>query len=367
MKHQELQVLMEIQENPFITFEELAQRTNISKTVVFRIIKKLEDPSIKPPYLKIVAIPNLRALNLESIDVFIEAELPHELKSIHNLCHEHPYIWYYARCYGKMNGYAIQYRTPKGTVPQILDLLDILKTKALIRNYYVLNFEGNAVYTHPQVKNWDLETLSWNFDWKDWFKKKVEKITTPQQKFNDLQKSVNFQLKDLQVLRELLHNSRRKNIEMIGSMARKGWNISQQQFSKKANFLKKHFILDYRAEIHPEALDITIPVLMWGRGDLDSISNLTARLKQFPIPFHSTFKYQKTLVFWYLHISNIQLAELLLYLRPMLSELHFFFIDQSHSEIFLLEISNYDEAKKDWIKTDKFQIQDVLAKILKTQ
>ena len=242
LNHQELKILMEIQENPFVTYEELAQKTKISKTVIFRIIKKLEDPSLKPSYFTIVAIPNLPALGLENLEVFIEAELPHELDSILTLCKEHPYIWYYARCYGKINGFIIQYRIPRGTVHQIQDLLDILKSKNLIRNYYILNFAGNVIYTHPQVKNWNLETLSWNFDWTDWFSKigeEKEKIHENNKQGHTHIHPADFQKKDLIILRELLKNSRRKNIEMVESISKKGWNISQQTFSKKAPSIKE--------------------------------------------------------------------------------------------------------------------------------
>ncbi|WP_371805437.1 winged helix-turn-helix transcriptional regulator [Candidatus Lokiarchaeum ossiferum] len=368
LKQEELKILMEFQENPFITFEELAQKTKISKSVVFRTIKKFEDPSLKPAYLTIVAIPNLRALNFENFEVFVEAEQTHQIKSIITLCEEHPYIWYYARCYGKINGFSIQYRTPKGTRHQIQELLDILKTKNLIQNYYVLNFEENVIYTHPQVKNWDMETLSWNFDWNEWFLKKIEKIPIQQQQKNREKRLLtNLKQIDLLILKELLRNSRRKNIEMIQCMKTNGWEISQQQFSKKANYLKEVFILDYRAEIHPETLDILTPVLLWGRGEQEEILKLAVKIKHFPIPFISTFKYNKTLVYWYLHLSTFQLAELLLNLRPILSEIHFFFIDFPHSEKFSLETSNFNENQHDWIQTDQFIIYDVLEKILKSR
>lgn len=365
LKQQEIKILMELQENPFITFEDLAQKTEISKTVVFRTLKKLEDPVLQPPYLKIVAIPNLPALNLENIDVFIEAERPDEIKTVLSLCQEHPYIWYYARCYGKINGFLIQYRIPLGTRPQIKELLDILKIKHLIRNFYTLDFAGNALHTHPQVKNWDFETLSWNFNWKDWFHKTKKKNQIPLKNNIEDQNTLNLQKMDLMILRELLRNSRRKNIDIIQKLKTYNYEISPQQFSKKANRLKKEFIAAYRAEIHPETIDILNSVLLWGRGEPDQIQNIADKLNINAIPFHSTLKHYKTFIYWYIHISTVQLSELLLSLRPLLSELHFFFIDFPHSKTYLLETDNFDEKTKKWIQTDQFQIYNVLDKILK--
>ncbi|MHA1521051.1 MAG: winged helix-turn-helix transcriptional regulator [Promethearchaeota archaeon] len=363
---EEIKVLIGIQEKPLATYEELAEMTKISKSVVFRIVKKLENPEIKPPFLKVIAVPNLSNMGLELLDVLVEAETPKEIEMTIKLCKSHPYIWYYARCYGKINGFYIQFRAPHQSIEHIKELFTILKSKNYIKSSQLFQFGNNSILTHPKLKTWNFDSLSWNFKWKEWFQKDMSDESPPDRKENSFS-SVKQWMKqrDITLLTELLANSRRKNSEMIESLKKIDVNLSPQTFSRDMKKIKENLILNHRTEIHPESFDLLNPVLIYGIGNQDELADLEKRVHHYPIPIQSTFKRTKHSMFWYLNISTFSLSDLLEKLRPMLQDLKFFFIDTPKSKTYFPEPSSFDEKIKAWNVSESYLISDVINEIEK--
>ncbi len=361
---EEIKVLIGIQEKPLATYEELAELTKISKSVVYRIVKKLENPEIKPPFLRVNAIPNLENMGLELLDVIVEAETPKEIEMTIKLCKVHPYIWYYAKCFGKINGFYIQFRAPHQSIEYIKELFTILKSKNYIKDSLMFQFGNNSILTHPQLKSWNFDNLSWNFKWDTWFNNDISD-KSPLIRSKNLFSSVKQWMKqrDIILFTELLRNSRRKNSEMIEFLKDMDVNLSPQTFSRDMKKIKENFILNYRTEIHPESFDLINPVLIYGIGNQEELDDLEKRLHHYPIPIYSTFKRTKHSLLWYLHISTVQLSDLLDKLRPMLQDLKFFFIDFPRSKSFFPEYSSFDEQKKAWNVSENYVISDVVNEI----
>ncbi|MHA1612925.1 MAG: winged helix-turn-helix transcriptional regulator [Promethearchaeota archaeon] len=364
LNEEEIRVLIGIQEKPHATYEELADITGIPKTVVFRTIKKLEDPSFDPPLMKVIAVPNLSNFGLELLDVIVEAETPKELEMTYNLCQSHPYLWYYTKCYGKYNGYYIQFRAPPDSIQHIQDLFTILKAKNYIKNFLLFRFGDNSIITHPQLKTWNYKNLSWNFKLDNWFKHDISDLDPPPQKKKDFE-LVHKWLKqrDIKLLNELLKNSRRKNSEIIEELKNKKTNkviISPQTFSRDIKKIKANLIQEYRTEIHPESFDLLNPVLLHGIGKQEELDDLEKLVYHYPIPIHSTFKRTKLSVLWYLHISTVQLSDLMEKLRPKLQDLKFFFIDFPRSDTWLPEPTSFIEETKEWNVSEDYLISDVI-------
>ncbi|MHA1673436.1 MAG: helix-turn-helix transcriptional regulator [Promethearchaeota archaeon] len=362
----EIKVLIGIQEKPLATYEELSEMTKISKSVVYRIVKKLEDPKIKPPFLKAIAVPNLTNLGLELLDVIVESETPKEIEMTYKLCQAHPYIWYYAKCFGKINGYYIQFRAPHQSIEHIKELFTILKSKNYIKDSLLFQFGNNSILSHPKLEAFNFENLSWNFKWNAWFKNDISDKSLPIRSENSFS-SVRQWLKhrDIILFTELLRDSRRKNSEMIDFLKERGVSLSPQTFSRDMKKIKENLILNYRTEIHPESFDLLSPILIYGISSQAELDDLEKRIHHYPVPMHSTFKRTKHSMFWYLHISTYSLSDLLEKLRPILQDLKFFFIDTPKSDTFYPEYSSFDEHKKEWKVSENYLITDVVNEIEK--
>ena len=364
LNQKELRILMEIQEHPLATYEELAQFSGFPKTQVYRIVKKLEDPSLKPPYFKIVTMPNLKNLGLDRLEVLVEAETMDELNKCKQLCEEHPYIWYYSKCFGKINGMLIQFRIPFGKIDKINDLFNLMKARGWIRNFEMIYFNTESIITKPEVKNWNFDTLSWNFNWEDWLALEIPKEINQEIKksqFDEIKQWL--QKRDIAILAEFLRNVRRKNNTMIDFLKERGFDLTPQVFSSRIKFIRKHMVKYYRAEIHSETFDLLVSVLIFGYGNKSKLEEFRKRIIANPIPYKSTVKIDDYKIFWYLHISLVNLSDLLEYFQPLLHNLQFYYIDSPKSKTFLPDYTTYDEKKKEWLQNDDFLIYDVLKKI----
>lgn len=364
LTQKEILILMKIQENPLATYEELAQTTDLPKTQVFRIVKKLEDPSLKPPYFRIVAVPDLNFLGLEHLEVLVEAETKTEIDKCAGLCEEHPYIWYYTKCFGKINGFFIQFQIPVGKIDLISSLFNIMKAKGWIRSFDIIHFNTDSILTKTLVKNWDLDTLSWNFKWDDWLK--LDFLKNPNLKIKKSQPNIEekyFLQVDLAILSELMRNSRRKHKDIIEFLNSVGWKLTAQSFSIRMKNIENTLIKGFRAEIKSESFDLLNTVLIVGYGESDFINEIRQRILDNPIPYYSTLKTDNYKIFWYIHISNKNLSDLLNLIRPFLHNLQFYYIDRHKSETFLLDPMIYDEKNKKWLDNENFLIYDVLKKL----
>jgi len=365
----EKRVLIALQENPLSTFDELATEIDgLSKSVVFKIVKKLEGPPNSIPYFSVKAIPHLYNLGLEPVDVIVKADSEKKLQIIKIVGDEHPYITFYNRSYGDVNGMFIQFMSPIGSINSIQTLFQKLKNMGYIDDFSIQKFSSQPIYSTIKINAWDSEFLSWHFDWKDWFEEEI--ISPPSSSNHTLKQnevhereSVKSWIKkqDIAIIGELIWNARRKNSEMIAKLKTRGWEVSGPTFSRRLKMVKESCIETNRAFINPLNFDILNTFLIWGYGDEKELQKIKTRMELNPIPFISNLKidgYKQ--LFWYLHLPTSHMSDILFYLRPRLQELHLNYIDAPRTQTYLLNADAWDEKKQKWRIDDDFCINQVL-------
>ncbi|MHA1718379.1 MAG: hypothetical protein ACTSWX_02765 [Promethearchaeota archaeon] len=367
---QELQVLISLQEKPNATLEEIANATHFSTSLVFKIIKRLTDTkNFKKPAFSITAHPNLFAMGLEIIDVIVSCKDLSQIKQLEKLSINHPYTVYRAKCFGYLNGIFFQFRIPIGTKSYIDDLFSQLKERNHIENYRLLEFGSkNVIYTSVKLESWNIENLSWNFDWKKWFEIPLDiaidsknAITTNNQDKNTGYVKKWLKKRDVAILNELAVDARRKNKEIMEILQKKNnIHFSPQSFSRRFSKIKEECVDRFRVFIDPNAFQLITPVLILGNGDTKKINNLAHRLKKYPIPFNSVLKIKNSELFWYLHIPSIFLTYILNYLQGILTEMQFFYIDVGTVQTWGLWSDTFDDSSRNWIQTREFMVDDVL-------
>ncbi len=361
----EKRVLIALQEKPLATFDELASMTNLSKSVVFGIVKKLEGPPNSIPYFSVKGYPHLYNLGLEFVDVIVKADSEKKLQMIKKVGDKHPYITYYSRTYGDVNGMFIQFQNPIGSINLIQILFQKMKNIDYIDDFSILQFSIPPIYSAIKIEAWDSEFLSWHFSWKDWFEKDVSSTDLTSNhslKRLNVPGSVKSWIKqqDIAILGEIFWNARRKNSEMIAKLKTRGWEFSVPTFSRRLKMVKKECIDTQRVFINPKSFDILNTFLIWGYGDEKELQKIKTKMESFPIPFISTLKIESYKLYWYLHLPTTQMSDLLFYLRPILPELHLNFIDYPRTKIYLLDPDNWDDKKLNWRIDEDFCIDQVL-------
>ena len=378
---QEMHILIGLQEKPNATLDELAKAIKFSTSLVFNILKKLTGTKkFKKPAFRITAHPNLFALGLEVIDVIVECKNLSQIQLMHQISILHPYTIYWAKCFGDINGVFFQFRIPIGTRHYVDEFFSGLKDQDYVENYQVFEFGiKNVIYTTVKLKSWNLEQLSWNFNWKNWFHKQME--ISQKEKKNLIKSEINkqdsarkmgyvkkwFKQRDAAILDELVLDTRRKNKAIMDALHTKNKiSFSPQSFSRSFMKIKEESVDLFRVFIDPNAFQLITPVLILGKGDEIKIKELAMRLRLDPIPFNSVLKTRGTQFFWYLNLPSIFLTDILNKLQDILTELQFFYIDVGTVRTWGLWHETYDDNNHNWIQTREFMVDDVLQAIKKS-
>lgn len=369
----EMQVLMALEQNPLGTYDELAEISNISKSVVFTILKNLEqkggrDNGRNFPFFRVVAHPNLINLGLEVVDVIATISHRNQLIELIKLGISHPYTIFQALVYGASNGMLTQFRIPIGSGANIQKLFETLKKEKKIEDYSFHHFNPNVIYTTTRVSKWDPETNSWDFSWKDWFEKDLQ--TSSSVKI-DLSASYPMftgktkkwiKRKDLAILSQLTSNTRRKNLEIMEAIVNKNqdYEFTPQTFGRHLKRINEECVSHHRVFLHELESDQTNGILIQGHASPNKIKQLIRRIKEIEIPFTSTFKYNENEIHWFMKLPASKIHPLLPRLLYFIKDLQFFIVDSNSAYSFLLYPQAFDEEKKDWIKDEKFMVNDVL-------
>lgn len=366
-----MKVLIALQENPLGTYEHLSKRTGYAKSVVYEIVQNLSSGLdrvnfTRKPYFHVVADLNLWNLGLEIVDVLVSADSEKKTQFVEQLCYEHPYTSYRARCFGDTNGLLIQFRMPMGYSDQIESLFQIIQDKGLIDHFSVLPFiKSQSIYSNPNVDHWVPSTYSWAFNWAQWFsiEPEIPRPILPTNKSGNAKKWL--KKSDVAIIRELICNARRKNIDIMESLQKNDFKFTPQTFSRRLKRIKEQCIRGYRVFLDPYIFDLYSTVFVWGHGNKEDLEILKARMTISPIPFETIFKISNNQLFWYLVLPPTHLSELLFHLRPILTNMCFSYIDFTRSRTYRLWPPTFDNQQSEWRIARAFLIDNVLEKTYK--
>lgn len=362
---QYLSLLIAIQEKPFGTIEELAARANISKPTAAKRLRLLQGEGGTKRYFVVNPLLNYYSLGLESIDVLVETSDLEGTKTIEKLAQAHPYTAYRCRTYGAVNGVFLQFRTPFNSSSMIHDLIQSLKKEGIIERYQFISTDYESpIYTSLRINGWDPDTLSWDFDWERWFKKKVK----PQES-RKTEEVMGRALKwltrrDLSIIYELMKGARRKNTQIIEALAKSGVKFTPQTFSRRYRMIREECIEGYRVTFDPSAFDIYSNLIIFGNGGEEYLKILRARLEKSPIPFESTLKTVGSELLWFIRLQPTHMSALLTNLYAQLEDMSVSIADYSHSLIYYIWPETLDEINHRWRTDRKFMVNDVLEAVL---
>ncbi len=359
---------MAIQEEPLATIDQLAEKTGISKPTVAKRLKLLEGNLPKERvgnhpegrYFTVTPKINNKAIGLEYFGVICEISKAGDIKRIEKLVDVHPYTQYRARCFGKQNGLFLQFRIPAGTKPLLIELLDELQNMNYLGGYTQLPPEKEPpVYTTLSIKGWNPTKMSWDFDWDRWLESKIRKrdVIIEKQKGNALEWIMK---KDVHIIHEVMGGARRKNLEIIQALNRKGVDITPQTFSRRYKMIQQECFNGYRTNFDPTIFDVYNSVIITGNGDRKCLRNLRDRLVSNPIPFASTLRVSDDHLFWYLRLQSLHLSNVLARLHGALDDMSVYVLDYSSSLAYYVWPEAFDGEQRRWKTGHAFIVDEPL-------
>ncbi|MFX0094432.1 MAG: hypothetical protein ACFFBD_22030, partial [Candidatus Hodarchaeota archaeon] len=256
------------------------------------------------------------------------------------------------------NGMLIQFRVPVGTSKLIQQLFQKIKDSNYIDDFFILPFLNMPpIYSTVSVDHWNPNDYSWIFDWENWFSADilVNASKIPPGKPGTAKKWL--KRSDVAIISELSLNARQKNIEIMESLQKQGFELTPQTFSRRLNKIKEQCIEGYRVFLDPQTFDLYNTVFFWGTGIKNELEKLRNRMIISPIPFTSTFKVKENQLFWYLHLPTAHLSDLLHRLRPILTDLRFNFVDFPRSETYTPYFPTFNDQQSDWHTDQGFMVE----------
>ncbi|MHA1771082.1 MAG: hypothetical protein ACTSYL_12945 [Candidatus Thorarchaeota archaeon] len=359
-------MLIAIQEKPFGTIEELANRAKISKPTAAKRLRILQGAGGGKKYFTVSPLLNYYNMGLESVDVLLETNNLEDMKIIEQVAYHHPYTAYRCRTYGAVNGVFLQFRTPHRSNPKIKELIRILKREGIIKKYkFLATTQEPTIYTSLRIDGWNPDTLSWDFDWNKWFKLTV-KPPRLEKRTGEMSSALKWLTRrDLNIIHELMMGARRKNIKIIKALAASGIKFTPQTFSRRYRMIREECIEGHRVTFDPEVFDIYSNVVIFGKGDESNLTTLRSRLETKPIPFESTMRTVKENLFWFVRLQPTQLSPLLANLYSHLDEMSVCLVDYTNSMRYYLWPETFDEESRKWRTDRKFMVDDVIEAALK--
>jgi len=352
-----LSLLMALQENPLATVTDLVERVEGSKPTVIKRLSFLK----RNRYFNVNALLNEHNMGFDALDVFLDAKNLKAVERLEQMAMHHPYTGYRSRCFGAHNGLYLQFRNPHGTNGMIEEVIKILQDDGIVEDYKILSVGGEPTkITSMKLKAWNPKSMSWTFDWVEWFdadfeKNKPEKPKSPRGNVLDW-----ITKNDLYILQQLMHSANRSNTEMIREIKKTGVSFTPQTFGRRLRLVNEGCVDKYRVNFNPLAFDILSNILINGQGKKKYLTELFSKMSSNPIPFASTMRVSDTDIFWYVRMPSTHLSSLLSNLHHNLENMTVTLIDYPNSFIYSIWPEIIDEENRVWRQDREFMIDEAL-------
>jgi len=360
IEERDLQILIALQQKPLASASELARAVGLSTPTIISRLNFLQE---KKEYYSVIADLNPTTLELEIIDVLLEIDKLSNVEFFERVvCYNHPFTLFRIRCLGKSNGLYVQFRIPMNTKSLLLELLEYLKAKGTIQDYFIPTLLTNAltIYTRANLANWEPKMMHWLFNWDTWFSR-FQAISS-QKLVNENNPSLlnKIDALDIALLAELTMNARRKNTEIMAAQKLDKKAVGfPQKISRKLAFLKEKVVSQYRVFLRWEPFEIYNSFLALGECSRETAFKIQNMLALIPIPFESTYKLTEKGFLWYIRCPATHFSNLSEFLWKVSKKVDFYFLDYKKAEFYGLWKEVFDTHTHRW-KTELMEKEHIL-------
>ncbi len=365
VNQQKLALLFALQEQPTAPAVQLANEVGVTPPTARSWLRELEADKV---YSGVQANLRIKKLGLEMDDFLVLVSSYDALQKIEKFCYYHPYTSYRARIFGgKTQGIILQFRQPDAARQHLEDSFEIMKKRGIItelRELPTLVSTYGSIYTSPKLEAWDPDSLSWSFDWENWWEKAPENPEYEKHSENEEKDIIKVDFRDVQLIEQLTMNARRKNVDLIRSI-----NLNpdekgvQQEISGRLSRINEALVESYRVYINWNHFDIYNTPFVIAKTRSENSRRLISHLKHSRFPFSSSIRETPDGFVWSARLPSAHLSELVSLIWRITDSYEILNIDYKHSMWYGLWAGAFDGEELRWKTEREFCLEKPLESI----
>lgn len=226
--------------------QQVSRKSKVPYPTVYTRVNKLEGEKLLDTW----TYPNFSKIGMARAMVYITPAPGRELLAKEGL-KVSGYWLRIIRCSGECNGFYSLHSVPSENRQDFEQYLEQLVVSGLASEYRIF-WLGEVAINIPNFEYFDLKKKTWRFNWPLWLKMFRDESRMPKVDERE-QGKVNFDKKDLLILKELMKNARKKLSEFAELI---GVTLPAAKY-RFDNIVKKGLIQDYVIQILPYAPEIS--------------------------------------------------------------------------------------------------------------
>ncbi len=355
----DLALLLALEENPFITITNLADKLKLSRPTVKKRLENLKDAGMLD---KPVALYKPEKIGLERKHIFATVPNRESLEVMEQACDKHPYTKYRARTFGGKFGIYMQFEIPPNTSNLLNEFFKALKEGDILDDFRILSSTGLRAVTYPDLKKFDANNLTWNFSWEKWFKSlnnytyTIKNQIKPETDFSSY-KPIHFS-----ILRDLTSDASIKQKDI-----KDNFKLSKTEAHRHYKYVMDNYVDKVRLMYDRKSFNLTETYIALAR-----IVNNTTRgqiynqLKENPPPFYVSIDLLEgsNFVMWG-NMSPAQANEFAFSIWKTLENVEIHILSTKHggSSIYWFYPNNFDFDKEEWKKSREYMVTKPLKEL----
>lgn len=270
-----LRILTAIGRDPLGSVKALSKSVGLSENT---LKSRLNELYVNKTLLGVSAQINPTSVGLEPIAVFAEVE-PDDFEVFEKVCEMHPYTRYRIRYFGSKSGVFSMFSIPQHTTYMLIDLFEKLQQRNLVKAYKIEVPTSSLLTVETRFDSYDAER-GWNFDWEGWknaFNEEEPLTISPHP--NVLRRLDNL---DMQILRQLSMDSRRKNNDLAAAAG-----VEPYHMSRRRKILEELGVIQgYRVVVGEQLLQLTSHAIIKCKCTIEKTRLFASAMEK--LPFQST-------------------------------------------------------------------------------
>jgi DNA-binding Lrp family transcriptional regulator len=366
-----LPILMHLDSEPLLSYQELAERVGISwPTAKKRYNEAIEKKILFPP----TASYHYKKIGLINVTIIAFVPKYKALKLVERACDAHPYTVYRSRLTGHQFGIFIKFYIPDQpeAVDNLMEYFDYLQNKGWITDDLIMkgsNTYHDQINIYPNLDYYDFEENLWNFSWDDWYQNMQDLANIPKIVHSESVEKID--LSELTKTRLTILNRLTKNasIKQADLMREESLNLSRTEAHRQYNYVMDNLISDIENAYDRSRFDLSdLNLFLIKNLEEETLNRIYYHLKNNPPPFRISLELldNNSIIMW--SSMNQRLAQTFGYemwkICPQLKMYNLVYAG-SNSARYMFYVDNFDFRKNNWKISKKWMISDPISIIEK--
>ncbi len=368
MEDEEQKLILYLQKHPLASNAEIASAIGKTSPTVKRWLDRLMT-GVGRAIISVSGILNPRRVGMEMHSYVIELpgkNSPKTFETLKRLGDVHPYTSYQNRIFGAQNGMLMQFTLPSGTSPYMDDMFDeLIETTSINRvtHYWQADY---SLESFPELSKY--RGGYWDFKFNEWLDSSHqdgEDVDTESTSVLD-----KMTLMDFALIRELMINSRRKQVDIVKDIRRSPLyseeiknRLTQRKVSRRVEFINESKIISsYRLLYNRAKFKLFNHLFFSGYMSDENRSKVQVAMDE--LPFRSSFSYFSSdqRFVWWINLPPEQSSDAMNTIFSISREMQMAVLDNNPQNLIFYPLwhGNFIDSEKRWRDSKEYIVDEVM-------